>query len=64
MEKYLASAIKSQFEKLDHDLDYQKTLKKSKEKHHLYKPYTDDKGIHCQGDDFHYVVEWEIHEEI
>lgn len=29
---------------------------------HLYKPFTSQKGLHCEGDQFGYVVEWEIHE--
>jgi hypothetical protein len=28
----------------------------------LYKPYADHKGIHCAGDRFGYVVEWQITE--
>lgn len=27
-----------------------------------YKPYSDDKGIHCAGDRFGYIVDWEITE--
>lgn len=27
-----------------------------------YKPYSDNKGIHCAGDCFGYVVDWQITE--
>ena len=29
-----------------------------------YEPLLDQKGIHCEGDQFGYVVDWEIVEEI
>jgi hypothetical protein len=29
----------------------------------LYKPYTDNKGIHCAGDRFGYIVDWQITEQ-
>ena len=29
----------------------------------LYRPCADNKGLHCEGDRFGYVVEWEIMEE-
>jgi|GEM_PF-6311089 len=28
----------------------------------LYKPYADNKGIHCAGDRFGYIVDWQIPE--
>ncbi len=28
----------------------------------VYKPYSDNKGIHCSGDRFSYVVDWQITE--
>ena len=28
----------------------------------LYKPYTDNRGIHCAGDRFGYIVDWQIPE--
>ena len=30
---------------------------------HQYKPCPGEKGLQCKGDQFDYVVEWEIHEE-
>ncbi len=28
-----------------------------------YKPIPSQRGLHCEGNQFNYVVEWEIHEE-
>lgn len=28
----------------------------------LHKPYADKKGIHCAGDSFGYIVDWQITE--
>ena len=28
----------------------------------IYKPYADHKGIHCSGDRFGYIVDWQITE--
>ena len=40
-----------------HRVHYLKTDNKR-----LYKPFTDKKGLHCEGDRFGYVVDWQISE--
>ena len=41
-----------------HHIHYLRTGSKKQ-----HKPYADNKGIHCTGDSFGYIVDWQVSEE-
>ena len=56
MKKYNTFPNKFQFEKEQH-IPNRRTGS-----NRLYRPCADKKGLHCEGDQFGYVVDWEITE--
>ena len=54
MKTRIISKNNSRMEDIIH-VDYRRTSS-----NRLYKPCTNKKGLHCEGDQFGYVVDWQI----